>query len=163
VSLSKILGPGVRQGYFYARPPYLEKILDRRYDGGNSLLSAAILAAFFKDHLWEHIERANTLLRAKRDATLDALEEHLGDICTCSRPVGGLFIWVKFPDEVDRAKLEALTEARGFMHTPGRHFHVHGTDIPWLRLSFGSVPLDDISEGIGVLGECIREALPERG
>jgi len=36
--------------------------------------------------------------------------------------------------------------------------HVAGKDIPFLRLSFGGVPLEDIDEGIGILSGCIRAA-----
>ncbi len=157
-SLSKILGPGVRQGYFYARPPYLGKILDRRYDGGTSLLSGCILAAYFKDNFWQHCEMTNALLREKRDATLAALNKYLGDICSWTHPVGGLFIWVRFPDDVDQNALDKLLAERGFIHSPGRTLHVEGKDIPYLRLSFGAVPLDEIPEGIGVLNDCIRAA-----
>ena len=155
-SLSKILGPGVRQGYFYARPPYLEKILDRRYDGGCSLLSGSILAAYFKGNLWHHCQMTNALLKEKRDATMDALQRNLGDICSWTHPVGGLFIWVKFPDDVDQSALDTLLAERQFIHSPGRILHVEGKDIPYLRLSFGAVPIDDIPEGIAVLGDCIR-------
>ncbi|MEM7077508.1 MAG: PLP-dependent aminotransferase family protein, partial [Pseudomonadota bacterium] len=35
-SLSKILAPGFRLGYIYARPPMLEKILARRHDAGSN-------------------------------------------------------------------------------------------------------------------------------
>ncbi len=157
-SLSKILGPGVRQGYIYARPPCLNTILDRRYDGGNSLLSASILAAYFKDNIWQHCEVVNGLLRQKRDATLAALQDHMGDICSWIRPIGGLFTWVKFPDDVDRGALEKMALERGFIHSPGRVLHVEGEDIPYLRLSFGSIPLNDIPEAIGILNECMRAA-----
>ena len=157
-SLSKVLGPGVRQGYIHARPPYLNTLLDRRYDGGNSLLSASILCAYFKDRFWQHCERNNALLKKKRNATLTALEEHLGDICSWSRPIGGLFIWIRFSDDIDRQKLERLAQARSFIHSPGRILHVEGKDIPYLRLAFGAVPLEDIDEGIRILNECIRAA-----
>ena len=157
-SLSKILGAGVRLGYFYARPPYLDRILDRRYDSGHSTLSACILAAYFRGRIWEHCERTNALLKQKRDTTLSALEKYLGDICSWTRPIGGLFIWIKFPDDVDRSVLEKLAAERGFIHSPGRILHVDGKDIPFLRLSFGAVPLADIPEGISVLDECIRAA-----
>ena len=35
-SLSKILAPGLRLGYVVARPPMLEKIMDRRHDAGGN-------------------------------------------------------------------------------------------------------------------------------
>ena len=157
-SISKILGPGVRLGYFLARPPMLQRILERRGDGGNSLLAASIIAAYFKDEMWNHIERANEALRAKRDALFASLEEYLGDICTWSHPVGGLFLWLALPVDIDMAKLAELADAEGVRYVPGSEFHVEGREIPFLRLAFGHPPIDDIREGVALLASCIRAA-----
>ena len=157
-SLSKILGPGVRMGYFLARPPMLQRVLDRRYDGGNSLLAASVLAEFFRGRLWEHCERANAALKQKRDDVFAGLQESVGDICTWSRPVGGLFIWVKLPDDIDLDRLQELAGGRGVRFARGSGFHVRGEDVPNIRLAFGQAPADSVREGILLLGECIRAA-----
>ena len=157
-SLSKILGPGVRVGYVVARPPMLGRLLDRRFDGGNSLLASSICAHYFRDRLWDHIERNNAILKEKRDAVFTGLEQSVGDICTWSRPVGGLFIWVEFPDDVDRDKLMALCAERNIMVARGQGFHIHREDVPAIRLAFGYAALEDIQEGVPLLGECIQMA-----
>jgi len=157
-SLSKILGPGVRVGYLLARPPMLERLLERRFDGGNSLLAAAVLEGFFRDRLWEHVARTNAALKEKRDAVFAGLEASVGDICTWSRPVGGLFIWVNLPENVDRQRLGELAARRNIRYARGSAFHVDGADVPNLRLAFGHCSLEDIREGVPRLGECIRAA-----
>jgi 2-aminoadipate transaminase len=157
-SLSKILGPGLRLGYILARPPLLGRLLDRRYDGGNSALAASICAAFFRERLWAHVAHTNAILKEKRDTLFAALEENVGDICTWTRPVGGMFLWVGFPEDVDQRKLAALAAERGVIYARGSSFHVRNEPVPFLRLAFGFCSLDDIREGIPVLGECIRQA-----
>ena len=157
-SLSKILGPGVRMGYILARPPMLQRVLDRRYDGGNSLLAASVLAEFFRGRLWEHCERTNAALKQKRDDVFAGLQESVGDICTWSRPVGGLFIWVRLPGDIDLDRLQELADERGVRFARGRGFHVRGEDVPNIRLAFGQAPADSVREGILRLGECIRAA-----
>ena len=157
-SMSKILGPGVREGYIHARPPMLQRLLDRRYDGGNSLLTASVLAEFFRDRLWDHCEAMNVALKEKRDSLLTGLAESVGDICTWSRPAGGLFVWVTLPDDVDLDRLLTLTAERGVRCARGRSFHIHGTDVSNIRLAFGQPTVAAIRGGIPVLGECIREA-----
>ena len=156
-SLSKILGPGVRTGYLVARGPLLSRILDRRYDGGNSLLASSILAQFFRDNLWEHCAQTNAALKEKRDAVFAELERGLGDTCTWSRPRGGLFIWLTFPDHVDRRRLAEMAAARNVRYAPGSGFHVRNTDVPSLRLAFGLPSLQEIRDGIPLLCECIRQ------
>ena len=157
-SLSKILGPGLRVGYMVARPPMLERLLARRYDGGNSLLAASICAVYFRDRLWQHIERNNAILKEKRDAVFAGLEQSVGGICTWSQPVGGLFIWVEFPEDVDRDKLMALCAERNIVVARGQSFHIDRVDVPAIRLAFGFAALEDIREGVPLLGECIHMA-----
>ena len=157
-SVSKILGPGVRLGYLLARPAMLERLLARRFDGGNSMLAASICAAYFQDRLWQHIEANNAILKEKRDAVFAELEAHAGDLCTWSRPVGGMFIWVGFPADVDRAKLWSLVQERGILCARGSGFHIDGADIPYLRLAFGYPSLEVIQEGMPLLADCIRQA-----
>ncbi|MXW80545.1 MAG: PLP-dependent aminotransferase family protein [Gemmatimonadetes bacterium] len=157
-SLSKILGPGVRLGYLLARPPMLGRILDRRYDGGNSLLAAASCAALFRDRLWQHLAETNAILKEKRDAVFAGLEENAGDLCTWSRPVGGMFIWIEFPEDVDRDRLMALCAERGIVVARGQGFHIRREDVPAIRLAFGFASLEAVREGVPLLAECIHQA-----
>ncbi len=157
-SLSKILAPGLRLGYILAKPPMLARILARRADAGGNYLAAAIVAEFYKDGIWQHAEVANAALKVKRDLTLSGLEEQLNDVCVWSKPVGGLFIWVRLPEDVDRKRLFKLAEERGFHYLLGSSFHYRGQDVPYVRLAFGHLSHDEITEGIPVLAQCIREA-----
>ena len=155
-SLSKILGPGLRLGYLLARPPMFDRIMERRFDGGNSLLAASICAAYLKDNLWDYVTKANFILKKKRDAVCAGLESSVNDICTWSHPVGGIFIWVKFPSDVDRLKLEALLNNKGILYGHGSAYHVKEQDIPYLRLAFGYCSLEDIHKCIPLIGQAIR-------
>ncbi|MDA0788842.1 MAG: PLP-dependent aminotransferase family protein [Proteobacteria bacterium] len=157
-SLSKILAPGLRLGYILARPPMLGKILARRHDAGSNFLAAAIVAEFYRDGIWSHAGVANAALKTKRDLTTAGLKQELEDVCVWSNPVGGLFIWVRLPDDVDRSKLRTLTLERGFNYLVGSSFHYRGKDVPYIRLAFGHLTHEQISEGIPVLARCIREA-----
>ena len=157
-SLSKILGPGLRLGYLIARPPMLEKILARRHDNGSNYLAAAITAEFYKDGIWEHAAYTNPILKIKRDLTLDGLDKELSDICEWSKPIGGLFVWVRMPDDVDRKKLSELASERGVHYLPGIAFHYETKNVPYLRLAFGHLEDDTIRDGIPILAKCIRES-----
>lgn len=155
-SLSKILGPGLRLGYLIARQPMLDRILERRFDGGNSLLAASICAAYLKDNLWDYVAKANVVLKVKRDAVYAGLGATVNDICTWSNPVGGIFIWVQFPDDVDKDKLFTLLGKEGIIYNPGSAYHVEGKDIPCLRLAFGYCSLEEIHKCIPLVGQAIR-------
>jgi 2-aminoadipate transaminase len=157
-SLSKILAPGLRLGYFLARPPMLEKLLARRHDAGSNTLAAAIVAEFYQDGVWEHTRHGNAALLVKRDLVLETLQQELADLCVWSRPEGGLFIWMRMPDDVDRAELWRRTQASGFTYLPGAAFHYRGENVPYLRLAFGHLNETQIRDGIPVLARCLRES-----
>ena len=152
-SLSKIFAPGVRLGYLYARPPMLERLLARRHDAGPNTLAAAIMTRYLEGRLWEHCEAANAALRLKRDAVLEALETHLGNACSWSHPVGGLFVWVRVPEDVDVARLAVACAERDVYFAPGANFELDNRKVSYLRLAFGFPRVDDIHEGIRRLGE----------
>lgn len=157
-SLSKILAPGLRLGYILARPPMLETILARRHDAGGNYLAAAIVAEFYRDGIGEHADYANKVLHRKRDLTTAGLQEYLEDVCVWSNPVGGLFIWVRVPEDVDNKKLYASAQAAGLNFLPGTAFHYQNKPSAFLRLAFGHLTEEQIVEGIPVLARCLREA-----
>ena len=130
-----------------------DKVVDVAMD-----LAAAIAAEFYRDGIWDHASYANDVLRVKRDLLLDKLAEELDDICAWSKPVGGLFVWVRIPDDVDRKKLSQLAQNRGFNYLPGVAFHVETKNVPYLRLAFGFASVEAITEGVPLLGECIQRA-----
>jgi len=157
-SLSKILGPGLRLGYLIARPPFLERVLENRNDAGGNLLAAAIAAVFYENGIWEHAAVTNAALKVKRNLLLAGLADELSDTCRWSTPAGGLFVWVRLPEDVNRKKLWQLSQSRGLSYLPGSSFHVAADDVPYLRLAFGHLSHAEITEGVTVLARCIRES-----
>lgn len=160
-SFSKILGPGVRQGYFIAPDSISRRILAHKRDGGTNALASMILAEYFKDHLRSHIETITGVMKQKRDALLEALETHfsaLGEGVEWTRPPGGFFVWVRVPEATDTRRALALAGERGIVYAPGQAFSAANEDAPYIRLAFGYPSIDDIREGVPLLAECLRAA-----
>jgi len=158
-SFSKILAPGVRLGYFYAHDNYIEDILIHRWDIGTSILASAIVAEYLSKNLWKQIRNQIEVIKKKRDAVLKALEENLSNIATWNKPSGGLFIWVKLPENIDMDMLIKKSNEKGIYFDPGRAFHYRDKDIKALRISYAHVPLEDIPYGIEMLSKAIKETL----
>ena len=157
-SLSKILAPGLRLGYIHAKPPMLDRILARRHDAGGNSFAAAVVAEFYRNGIAGHAAVTTPPLRRKRDLVCRKLEETASDLCVWSKPAGGLFIWVRVPEDLDRGRLLRLAHARGLSYLPGAAFHYRGADAPYLRLAFGHLTEAQIDEGVPILARCIREA-----
>lgn len=157
-SLSKIFAPGVRLGYLTAAPAMLERILARRHDAGPNTLAAAITCEYLKGRLWQHVDMANAALKQKRDAVLDALQAHQGNLFSFSKPAGGLFVWLQIAEDIDIPRLQQIAADNSVSFLSGASFHVDGRDCPNIRLAFGYPQLADIEEGISRLADCMREA-----
>ncbi len=157
-SLSKIFAPGLRLGYLYAKEPRFSEVVANRFDAGSNYFASAVLAEFYKDGIHAHARATTPALLRKRDLVIRGLEENLSDICVWSRPVGGLFLWVRMPDDIDMGKLQLLSEEKQLFFAPGAAFHVDRKEVPYLRLAFGHVPDDVIVEGMQVLAACIGAA-----
>lgn len=157
-SLSKIFAPGVRLGYVLARRPFFEQIVGRRFDAGSNTFAAAVMAKFYEEELWSHCEAANLALKRKRDLLVARLNDVLDNECVWSHPTGGLFLWLRLPEDIDLDRLRTEATERGFNYAEGRDFHVTGERVPYIRLAFGHVPDDAINEGIPVLAQCVQRA-----
>jgi 2-aminoadipate transaminase len=161
-SFSKILGPGIRLGFFIATESIIARLMPWKMDGGTSMLAQLVAAEYFKDHLWDHIEEGRQSVKDKRNALLDALEGEFGTVpgMSWTQPDGGLFLWVKLPEDVDRVRLQELATARGITYSTGQAFHAMNSDVAYLRLAFGWIAREDIADGVRALAECVREAMP---
>jgi 2-aminoadipate transaminase len=69
---------------------------------------------------------------------------------------------VTLPAPLDAAELLPAAERNNVTYVPGRHFAVSRLEAGALRLSFGSLTVDQIREGIARLGRVFADEL-EKG
>jgi 2-aminoadipate transaminase len=157
-SFSKIMGPGMRLGFFAAKDEWLNQILEWKIDGGTNNFAAFVAAEYFKDHLWDHIGDINDIVKSKLDVVVEALDANTDVFLEHSNPKGGLFIWIKLPEDADPNRILEIATERGVRYGTGKSFHSGGEDVHFLRIAFGYASHDDFREGIPLLAECVREA-----
>jgi DNA-binding transcriptional MocR family regulator len=100
-----------------------------------------------------HLARLREILRARRDAMVAALAEHLPE-ATWSHPEGGYFVWAQLPEPLDGRAVVARAE--GVSALAGTEF---GVTSSFLRLSYAAVGAGDIPEGIARLAAAVRDEL----
>jgi 2-aminoadipate transaminase len=157
-SFSKIMGPGMRLGFFAAKDEWLQKVLNWKIDGGTNNFAAFVAAEYLKDHLWDHIDEINGIVKSKLDVVVEELDANKDAFLEHSNPKGGLFIWVKLPEDADPNRILEIANEKGVRYGTGKAFHCGGQDIHFLRIAFGYASHDDFREGIPLLAECVREA-----
>ena len=158
-SFSKILGPGVRMGFVSAQPDLLNKVLYWKIDGGSNNLAAAVAAEYLREHLWDHVNEVNNVVEEKLNLLMTGLDASKDALPWHSVPKGGLFIWVKLPEDIDVHKLKDIADAHHVLYATGRQFHAANEDVRYLRLAYGYASLDDIRDGVPLLADCVREAM----
>jgi DNA-binding transcriptional MocR family regulator len=157
-SFSKTIAPGLRVGYFVL-PPALERELEvlatSTYITPVLLGQATVFEFLRRGNFEPNLERVSTLLGARRDAMLEALERELPD-ARWSRPQGGYFVWLELPEGTDAGALLERATAAGVTFVPGTDF---GGAPNTARLAFSFVSPDEIREGVRRLAALVREPL----
>jgi hypothetical protein len=157
-TFSKVLSPGLRVGFIVAPKPVIRRLVlvkqasDLNSATVNQMVAQRVAEAAFD----RQVQGACAHYRRRRDAMLAALERHMPDGVTWTRPAGGLFVWVTLPEGHDAAALleRSLAEA-GVAFVPGAAFFFDGRGRNTLRLSFSLPGEEDIELGIRRLGTLI--------
>jgi 2-aminoadipate transaminase len=159
-TFSKIVAAGVRLGWIIAPEPALAKMAVSKIDGGTSAFTSRAVAEYLQDHLEDRMHTLLDVYQAKRDAMLEALQEHLQGVATWSRPKGGLFVWVRLSEGVDTTQLLEAAHASGVTYLPGTNFSPEGKGATYLRLSFAYLSPKEIRAGIAVLARVLKAVQP---
>jgi 2-aminoadipate transaminase len=159
-SFSKTIAPGVRVGYFVlplSLAKDVEALAVSTYISPPFLTQATVHEFLERGSFEPNLERVKGLLKARRDAMLDALQQNMPARATWSRPDGGYFIWLDLEEE---AAWLADGEAAGVAFVRGTDFFAGAGGEHALRLAFSFVSPDEIAEGVSVLGGLVRAVAP---
>ncbi len=118
-SFSKSIAPALRVGYIVAPWVVLSRMLALKTDAGSGALEQMVLAEYCAPHFASHVPKLNRGLRAKLETLMEALNEQFGTSAEFEDPKGGIFLWVKLPDNVDTLKLYQAALAAGVAINPG--------------------------------------------
>ena len=164
-SFSKIFIPGLRLGYASGPAEVVRKMTlfkqaaNLHTNSVGQALAGGYLAGDRGDLLLEHTRRVSRLYRRKRDRMVEALEDRLPGETSFHPPEGGMFLWVRIVDDrlgIDtRAMMDAFIETYKIIAVPGIYFSVAGACGDYIRLSYSTVGIDDIDEGIRRLAAMI--------
>jgi 2-aminoadipate transaminase len=158
-SFSKSIAPALRVGYIVAGWNVMSRMLALKTDAGSGALEQMVLAEYCAPHFSSHVPKLTRGLRAKLDTLMETLNEQFGTSAEFWDPKGGIFLWVKLPDQVDTLKLYQAALAAGVAINPGPEWSTDKVHAgPRLRLCFASPSHEQIREGIALLAEiCRRE------
>ena len=160
-SFSKTIAPGLRVGYAIVPAELgarLEGLVASTYITPALLAQATVFEFLRRGRFEPNLERVGGLLRARRNAMLDALERELAGRARWNRPEGGYFLWLELPDDLDAAELLPRATDAGVTFVPGSDF---GGPPSSARLAFSFASPEEIDEGVRRLARLV--AVPALG
>ena len=167
-SFSKTLAPSLRLGYVVADPQVMSRLVacKREADSGTGALDQMVVAEYFSQNFGEHVGGLTQTLHDKLDTMVEAVEREFGtSIEKMWYPKGGIFLWLKLPDQVDVTKLVAPAAKAGIAFNPGPEWSCNpGETKSHLRLCFALPSKDDIRAGVAAFARvCFEETgIPEQ-
>lgn len=162
-TLSKTMGAGMRLGWLVAAPAIIHRLATLKVDGASSVFGSHVAADWLPRRLPEHVEKLRGIYERRRDIMLNALEQHMPEGTTWTRPDGGFFIWVTLPESIDTTRMLAQARERGVDYLPGPTCFADGSGHNMLRLAYSYAQDDQIETGVRIIGEIARGELLEGG
>ncbi|MFY2564485.1 PLP-dependent aminotransferase family protein [Corallococcus terminator] len=161
-SFSKILAPALRVGWVVVPEALVFRLatVKESSDIDTATFTQRMVLAFLESgKLDGHLERLRGEYRLRRDTLLRALEEHLPDGASWTKPTSGMFVWVELPERFDTTVLlERALETQQVAFLPGQAFAVSGgrSASHGLRLNFSHCEPARIEEAVRRLGTVLR-------
>jgi GntR family transcriptional regulator/MocR family aminotransferase len=158
-TFSKMLMPGLRVGFLVADGPVYDSLV--RLKRVNDLATSNLIQRALEDYVTVgryqmHLRHSCQIFRKRRNAMQEAIHRHLPAGVSLEPPQGGLFIWIKLPENLSADGLLPLAIDEGVDFMPGSVFYSNSADgLNWLRLNFVVQPEEKIEEGVKRLGKAI--------
>ena len=161
-SFSKILSPGLRVGWMIAPPALLANatMCKQFSDAHTSNLTQAIAAHYLTlNRLDGALAVVRTTYAERARVMAESLRRELGSAIAFNQPEGGMFFWARLTGDEGKSSHAGEFAKRaidkGVAFVPGAPFFAHDPDLSTFRLSFATVGLEKIEEGIGRLGQAL--------
>ncbi|MEM1526458.1 MAG: PLP-dependent aminotransferase family protein [Ignisphaera sp.] len=161
-SLSKILAPGLRLGHVIAPKEVIDslepmkQIADLHTSSFNQYIAALALK---KKIIEKNINKTKTLYKQKRNTMIETIENSFPRTTWYTKPIGGMFIWVKLNQEIDTELLLTKAYSKGVLYVPGKGFYHNENGKDTMRLNFTYPTINQIKQGIEILAKVIKEEL----
>ncbi|MEC7539053.1 MAG: aminotransferase class I/II-fold pyridoxal phosphate-dependent enzyme [Pseudomonadota bacterium] len=152
-SFLKYLAPALRLGYAVAPCAVLAQMIACK-GGGTGALEQMVVANFLKNNYEQHVDNLKVRFKTKSNALVEALEENFGTSAEFGVKSGGIYLWIKFPPEVDTLKLVDKALGACDACNPGPHWSVDGEAARnHLRICFANPNIEEIREGMAKLAD----------
>ncbi|MCA1566082.1 MAG: PLP-dependent aminotransferase family protein [Acidobacteria bacterium] len=161
-SFSKIFAPALRVGWLVVPEELTPNlaILKESSDIDTATFTQRALAVYLETGALDaHLSMLRDAYRARRDAMICALEQHLPPAARWHVPAAGVFVWVELPGPVDTGELfKVAIRQEGVAFVPGCAFRVGESSCAdaSLRLNFSNSSPALIEDGVARIARALK-------
>jgi DNA-binding transcriptional MocR family regulator len=161
-SWSKSLIPGFRVGYAIINESLLHRFtaFKQMEDLATNTISQAIIYKFYsRGYFKTHLKKIRKKYRERRDTMIRCIKKYFPVDVEFTKPEGGLYLWIKFPENMDLTPVFQISANHGVLFSLGTMFYSSKKGKNEMRLSYAPNPSDKIEEGMKIIGSSITKAL----
>lgn len=159
-SFSKTFCPGVRVAWICSNEKMIDKymLLKTNADLSSSAINQRMVDVYLeKFSLDQHIEKITKLYKSRRDLAVESMKKYFPSNVSFDIPQGGLFAWVRLPEDKNTQELLILALEKKVAFVPGSAFYTKGQKQNELRLNYSNMSEEKIVKGIKILGEILNQ------
>jgi 2-aminoadipate transaminase len=157
-SFSKTLAPALRIGYVVSGWPMLSRLITAKTDGGTGAVEQMMVAEYFSRNFERHVRRLAGVFESKLATMVEAVEREFGTSAEMWKPHGGIYLWIKLPDQVDVTKLIQPAAKAGVVFNAGPEWAADSAKAKsYLRLCFASPTHQQIRDGVAAFAQVCYE------
>ena len=119
--------------------------------------SKALSKLSCKNNFFNNLRNLNNQLKVKSKIMTDALDKYFGNSVDFKIPIGGIYIWITFPNNVDTTILYNNAIRAGIAINPGEEWSKNINNQKKMRLCFANPSKGEIEEGIKLLAEICQK------
>ena len=161
VSFSKILGPGLRLAFVKGDKTLIERMCSwqQKVNIAPDNVSQRIAARFLEaGHMESHLAKCCDFYRPYLQKMLDAMAQYLPSYIQYTKPEGGIFTWLRLPEDMNADELFEQAKAKKVSFIPGSKFYPSGQEkYNALRLNFSFSTMEQIDQGMSSLGKLMED------
>ena len=165
-TFSKTFVPGFRLGWIVAQHDVIERIIVAKQSSDlctpvfNQMVAAHYLASGAYD---VNLKKTCALYKRKKNVMVSSFEEFMPKGVTWTNPDGGLFLFLRLPEQFDTRDLFDLAIKENVAFVIGEAFHSDGSGKNTMRLNFSFASDEKIREGVRRLAAAIRRLYERYG
>lgn len=162
-TFGKSMAPGFRSGFVIAPTNLIDEmdkllgIMDRH---GDTLTELALGEMIADGEIHRYLKMALKAYRTRRDHLVWLLRERLNGHLDFDVPTGGLAIWTRWSNQCNLMQFRKACAARD-LFLP-RYLLYQSAQYAGIRLGFGSLSTDELTEAVGLMEEAISATLRGR-